>query len=735
MRKKLSFILSFLLLIFSNSLLASSSWESLGEPKNNPITSFFTKSQSNHDVIYAGSLGIGSNYLFKTVDGGKTWDKTANIINSGTGLYTRGYVSPSDSNIIYALAISYAMDNSNPFQLYLSDDSGNSWQKIEAKEPNSKQELLITDLAIDPQNPSTIYATTISGIFKSNDSGQNWISINTGLNSTDNSESKNVKNFELPIAIEVSAKNSNILYASLGSSIYKSVNYGVKWEKISSNQDKFTYQIVLDPNNQKNIYTMSVNLKNISEASLTKIIKLDKISDKIKNFYANNFNLKNNAEDNDDGEDNSDEGSEQDNEEENNKIDLSSLTFFSKSIDAGHSFKDISISDDINMAALFIDIDLKNSSKLLISGINGKLSAELFESKDHAKSFDRLDLGDFQEIGLNPIYAGNDGNIIYGGLTDLFYGSLNNNAINFNSVNSKFTNSLISQITSYDNKDIYFNSVSGIGSESLYKLNNFSNIELPETKNIELSRIYLNDDNSYYVGIFGDFYTKRKGQDNWELIKTSIFTEEYTVANQLLVTPEINSIFVITEDNSLYKSKDLEAESWEKITLPGKSLGNFKKLAYDSKKQYLYLATSTGLFVSKDHGQNFNKVMGIKNKKKNGIEDVLVSAVKPNQIYILLNNNLYISNDYGKTWKLSKKDLSDAKRSGIIALEKASNRIYIVSKNKNIQYSDDAGVTWNNIPSMLNASVFISSIYPTQDSLYAGAAGFGLFKITVRGQR
>ena len=39
----------------------------------------------------------------------------------------------------------------------------------------------MTALAVDPIHPTTLYAATGSGVFRSTDAGKNWHSLNAGL--------------------------------------------------------------------------------------------------------------------------------------------------------------------------------------------------------------------------------------------------------------------------------------------------------------------------------------------------------------------------------------------------------------------------------------------------------------------------------------------------------------------------------------------------------------------------
>jgi len=76
----------------------------------------------------------------------------------------------------------------------------------------------IQSLAIDPQNPTTLYAGTNSGIFKSTDGGTSWISINSMF-------------FVGSLAID--PQNSDTLYAG-GYGVFKSVDGGINWSEASS---------------------------------------------------------------------------------------------------------------------------------------------------------------------------------------------------------------------------------------------------------------------------------------------------------------------------------------------------------------------------------------------------------------------------------------------------------------------------------------------------------------------
>jgi len=201
-------------------------------------------------------------------------------------------------------------------------------------------------------------------------------------------------------------------------------------------------------------------------------------------------------------------------------------------------------------------------------------------------------------------------------------------------------------------------------------------------------------------------------------------------AEQLLVIPETDTIFVrpyYSLINHIFRSKD-SGNTWEKLEFSVKDDNYIEKMVYNKTNKSLYITTNRGLYISKDEGQSFTKVMGVKKKDSDGISEILISENNPNMIYILLDNNIYKSEDGGKKWNLIRKLIEDKNFESNIFLDKNSDRIYIFTPGKDIEYSDDNGANWNNLPS-INGSIF-SIIYPTKNFLYAGTAGSGLYQIS-----
>ena len=105
--------------------------------------------------------------LYKSVDGGKSWDICGADIfgqRENETIYKLSY-SPFDVNTVYA-----ATDKG----LYISKNGGNTWTA-------PTKEISFLSLICDPKNKNNIFGGGKNGFWISNDGGANWIQMNNGL--------------------------------------------------------------------------------------------------------------------------------------------------------------------------------------------------------------------------------------------------------------------------------------------------------------------------------------------------------------------------------------------------------------------------------------------------------------------------------------------------------------------------------------------------------------------------
>ena len=141
---------------------------------------------TNANIVYAGlysfrrwawyfESGGGETALYKSVDGGLTWNKLSRGLPK-TAMDRIGIsVSRSEPNVVYA--ITEAKDEG---ELYRTDDAGESWRVVN-KDPNINfRPFYYSDIRVDPSNPNKIFSLS-GGLFLSEDGGRTFQRIGNGV--------------------------------------------------------------------------------------------------------------------------------------------------------------------------------------------------------------------------------------------------------------------------------------------------------------------------------------------------------------------------------------------------------------------------------------------------------------------------------------------------------------------------------------------------------------------------
>jgi photosystem II stability/assembly factor-like uncharacterized protein len=168
--------------------------------------------------------------IFVSRDLGATWAR------SSVGPDTRTPALAYDASGSFALA-------GTDTQVFRSEDAGDTWTPFRA----GLNAVFIGALALDPQNPSTIWAGGIGnapsgpGLFRSTDTGLSWTPA-AGLGAV----SVN--------ALAIDPENPRTMYAnSYGTGIHRTEDGGETWTPSLSN--RYAYFLAPDPADHRRIWT------------------------------------------------------------------------------------------------------------------------------------------------------------------------------------------------------------------------------------------------------------------------------------------------------------------------------------------------------------------------------------------------------------------------------------------------------------------------------------------------
>jgi photosystem II stability/assembly factor-like uncharacterized protein len=153
----------------------------------------------------------GSDLVYSTFLGGNGTDLGNAIAVDSLG---QAYITGSTTSVDFPLMRPLQAHN-RAAPLYKSTDGGSNWNETPSVA------FRINSLVVDPQATSILYASTLSDIIRSTDSGATWRIIARGVSGS----------------LVIDPKRPTILYAFSGQTIYKSTDGGTNWQRIDPSSD------------------------------------------------------------------------------------------------------------------------------------------------------------------------------------------------------------------------------------------------------------------------------------------------------------------------------------------------------------------------------------------------------------------------------------------------------------------------------------------------------------------
>ena len=210
------------------------SWIPVG-PNGGDARSFAVEPQ-NPQHLYLGTL---TSWIYQSSDGGTTWKRLAKLGKSDDLVVDSLLVDTSDPKTLFAGV--WQVDKPAG-GIYISHDGGATW--VSSSEMDGQSVRALTQ---SYSNPKTLIAGTLKGVYRSEDKGQHWKQISPP-------ESGEIHEVE---SIAIDPNDPNTIYAGTWHLPWKTTDGGASWHNIKQGliDDSDVFSIIIDPTRPTVVYT------------------------------------------------------------------------------------------------------------------------------------------------------------------------------------------------------------------------------------------------------------------------------------------------------------------------------------------------------------------------------------------------------------------------------------------------------------------------------------------------
>jgi photosystem II stability/assembly factor-like uncharacterized protein len=703
----------------------------------------FVLSQSDPNVLYVGTgeknssrSSYAGSGVYKTIDGAKTWK---HIGLTATEHISRIIVHPEDINTVWVAAIGSLYSTNSERGVFKSTDGGMSWKKTLFINDSTG----VIDLVVNPANPDQLWASSWerlrsesnfegsgrgSSIYRSDDGGETWRKSIAGF-----PQGKQVGR----IGLEVCPSNPNVVYAILD-------NQGELPEKKESNKKeqptldeigKLNKAAFLKYDDQKLEQLLRDNRfpSKYSAISVKQDISEGKYPPKALSEYF---------------------GGDANKSLFNTKIIGPELY---RSDNAGSTWKKM---NNYDLEGVFhtygyyfaeMKVSPKDEDLLYIYGV------PLLKSRDGGITWHRIDTlkgvqrvhVDQHAMWINPndpghLLLGNDGGL---------YQSYDEGA-NWRHINNMPAAQFYTIAADMNSP---YNVYGGLQDNGVVRGSSKSipNITKPWVTLYGGDGMYVapdpRDSRLVYMGYqFGNYFRL-----DMEKRKTTKISPQHDIGTAPLrwnwraplIISKHNADILYTAAQKVFRSFD-QGEHWETISndlTKNSKQGNIPFSTISSlaesplKFGLLYAGTDDGqVWVSEDGGVNWDSIQsGLPDSR--WVSSVFPSSHDEGTVFISLNGYrsddfetyIYMSSDYGKSWKSIKGNLPESVANTVIQDPVNADLLYCGLDN-GTYVSFDKGTSWNLFNAMLNVSSYTMMVHPRDNELIVGTHGRSAFVADVK---
>ncbi len=241
-------------------------WTAVFDAQANLSVGDIAVSRSHPDHVWVGT-GEANNRnsspwgegVYRSTDGGLTWEARGLADTRHVG---RILIHPTNPNVVYVAALGHLFGPNEQRGLYKTVDGGATWEKV----LHVDQHTGFVDLDMDPSDPAVLYAAAYqrrrrafgfsgggpgSGLHKSVDGGRTWRELTEGL----------PEGHKGRIGVDVARTDPRIVMAIVqaeGGGVFRSTDRGETWVKVNDLNPRPMYysKLFIDPNDSEHVYVL-----------------------------------------------------------------------------------------------------------------------------------------------------------------------------------------------------------------------------------------------------------------------------------------------------------------------------------------------------------------------------------------------------------------------------------------------------------------------------------------------
>lgn len=237
---------------------------------NNPLVVWVGSGENNSQRSVSYGDGV-----YKSVDGGKTWTNVGLKSSEHIGKIV---VDPRDSDTVYVAAQGPLWSPGGDRGLYKTTDGGKTWKAVLSISENTG----VTDVVMDPRDSNVLYAASYqrrrhvwtlvhggpeSAVYKSVDGGANWTKLTSGLPKEELGR----------VGLAISPANPDVVYALVEAArgaggLFRSEDAGANWQKRGSyvpGSAQYYQELFLHPTDVDTLYSVDVYLQVTTDGGKT----------------------------------------------------------------------------------------------------------------------------------------------------------------------------------------------------------------------------------------------------------------------------------------------------------------------------------------------------------------------------------------------------------------------------------------------------------------------------------